>query len=70
MLQDKNKTMKSSTIPWRSLSDGLNLLYLVPISEVSDKLKSLNTKLTEVGPYEFVDIAEYCPSDPKERYLY
>ena len=44
--------------------------YLVPISEVSDKLSSLNTKLAKVGPYKYIDVGEYCPSDPKEKYVY
>ena len=42
----------------------------MPISKVGDKLETLNTKLTELRPYKYVDITEYCLSDPKEKYLY
>ena len=72
MLREKSKTMKlvhTSSNPWRSLSKGLDLFYLASIANVAlEEIRALNTKVVEAGPYQFLDLNDYAPSESKKRY--
>lgn len=72
-LREKNKAMKlvhHSSAPWRSLNQCINLYYIHQTSSESldDDMKSLNMCIQQAGCYSYIDLGEYAPADPKEKY--
>ena len=71
-LCSKNKTMKlvhSSSTPWRTVSKGLDIFYLVPTTgALTETVEKLNSKVIEARPYSFVDLHDFAPSNPKRWY--
>ena len=73
-LHEKNKAMKlvhTFSIPWHSLSEGLDVFYLGPVTRViNEQVQMLASKIIEAGPYPFINLDEYSPVDAKKRYLF
>ena len=71
-IQDKNKMMKSvhsSISPWRSIENGIDVVYLKPTGSVCSELQGICNALIEINPYSMVDLHDYLPSDNQKRYF-
>ena len=71
-LRDKSKTMKlvhSSCIPWHNLTNGLDVFYLMPSTDVlAEAVEKINSTVIETGPCLFVNLHDLAPSNPKKKY--
>ena len=71
-IQGKNKVMKSihsSTSPWRSIENGMGIVYVKPAGNVCSELQGISSQLTDTNPYSLVDLRHYLPLDNQKRYF-
>ena len=71
-IHDKNKMMKSvhsSISPWRSIENGIDVVYLKPTGSVCSELQGIYNALVEINPYSMVDLHDYLSSDNQKRYF-
>lgn len=72
-LSDKNKKMKnhhSQSLPTRQISENLSISFISASVNVPPLLSELNSALKNSQPFSIIEVSDFCPEGPREKYKY